>query len=425
MKTISTSAPDATSHALAEEAREVRDFIASNRSETLLRLFDFLLRQSVEGRRPKETEIAVEVFPGGPAASGIQGSQVRVGIYRLRKKLDLYYADKPGKRLVIPQGEYGFVLKLPDASSHNEKAPAEEGRMRPRHGHAARVAAAILLLANIALLWLLFRGALGFGGPADQPAFWRSFEGKTTAIAMGDYFMFISKPNDKGVEEVIQDPSIDSADTFYEYVTKTASERGSLRNEDLYAVSSDIVGSISRLWSYLKDYRLIAVASSALDPNMMKTSNIVYVGALDALNPLLKSPLFRASQFNCATTCYELVDRPSGRQFLSDSPYLLDDGIIPRRDYGYIAGFPGPSGNQVLIVSGTGDAGVTQMAGIVTDANKLEELRQRVGGNLRSFEALYQVRTMFSQSYGNLLLIARPINSDRIWETSVNNGSVP
>jgi hypothetical protein len=149
---------------------------------------------------------------------------------------------------------------------------------------------------------------------------------------------------------------------------------------------------------------------------MMKSSSIIYLGALNAISSLLSNPLFEASKFRCGETCYELIDTPSGRRFLSDSPFLLGDKIVPRRDYGYIASYPGPSGNQILILSGTGDAGATQMVNVVMDAEMVEELRRRVGGNLRSFEALYQVRTMFNRSYGSKLLIARPINSERIWD---------
>jgi hypothetical protein len=149
---------------------------------------------------------------------------------------------------------------------------------------------------------------------------------------------------------------------------------------------------------------------------MLRSSGIIYLGALDAISPLLSNPLFQASKFRCGTTCYELIDTLSGRRFLSDSPYLLDDRIVPRRDYGYVASYPGPSGNQILILSGTGDAGAAQMANVVMDAKMVEELRQRLGGNLRSFEALYQVRTMFNRSYGSRLLIARPIDSQRMWD---------
>lgn len=108
-----SSVSEVMARALAEEGRRVRSFIASNRSDTLLRLFDFLLQQSIGGRRPREAEIAEEVFQEGSSEPGHQGSRVRVGVYRLRKKLDLFYVDKPGARLTIRQGEYGLVLETP------------------------------------------------------------------------------------------------------------------------------------------------------------------------------------------------------------------------------------------------------------------------------------------------------------------------
>ena len=173
---------------------------------------------------------------------------------------------------------------------------------------------------------------------------------------------------------------------------------------------------VSHISSFLANVSSRPVTTSELNPDMLSSSGIIYLGALDAISPLLSNPLFQASKFRCGTTCYELIDTLSGRRFLSDSPYLLDDRIVPRRDYGYVASYPGPSGNQILILSGTGDAGAAQMANVVMDAKMVEELRQRLGGNLRSFEALYQVRTMFNRSYGSRLLIARPIDSQRMWD---------
>ena len=139
------------------------------------------------------------------------------------------------------------------------------------------------------------------------------------------------------------------------------------------------------------------------------------------MSSLLSNPLREASKFRCGTKCHELIDTASGRHFLSDSPYLLGDRIVPRRDYGYIASYPGPSGNQILILSGTGDAGASQMARVATNRKMVEQLRQRIGGNLRSFEALYQVRTMFNRSYGGTLLIARPIDSEAIWDQTTRD----
>jgi hypothetical protein len=418
MSSTSNSSSDATLQTLADQGRYVRSFIASNRSDTLLRLFDFLLQRSIEGQPPREMEIAEEIFGHGTADSGSLGSRARVAIYRLRKKLDLYYADKPGARLVIPQGEYGFIIQSPDAPCANEKTLAESPPRAPHFSRAMWAAASALLLANLSLAWSHFGGAIGVSDTAAGSTLWQPFAtaNEPSVVVAGDYFMFVNARNNNADEEVMQDLSIDSVDAFYEYMTTTPEARGKVRNEDLYAVSSNLLGPISRLWSYLQNSNLVAETSSGLDPDMMESSNIIYVGALDALTPLLSNPLSQASQFRCGATCYELIDKPSGRRFLSDSPYLLGERTIPRRDYGYIASYPGPSGKQILIISGTGDAGVSQMVGVVTDADRLEELRKWIGGDFASFEALYQVRTMFNQSYGSALVMARPINTDRIWD---------
>ena len=78
---------------------------ALGRSHALERLFRFLLAATLEGRTPKELEIADEVF-GRSAESIDQDASIRVHIHRLRKKLDEYYRG-PGAsqavRLVIPK----------------------------------------------------------------------------------------------------------------------------------------------------------------------------------------------------------------------------------------------------------------------------------------------------------------------------------
>jgi hypothetical protein len=414
MDSASKPAPNAVVATLESEGHKVRSFIASNRSDTLLRLFDFLLQRSIEGDRPREAEIAEEIFGVGVTTSEGQGSRVRVGIHRLRKKLDLYYADNPGPRLFIPQGEYGFVIK----SADEEIVPAVPASAVQRSIRALWLAVGMIVLINLAFAWFQLGGTAGFADRSRRSALWEPFDSKKrpTIIAIGDYFMFMSSQNHPGVEEVTQDLSIDTIDAFYEYVASTAGARENVRNMNLYAVSSDILGSIGSLWSYLGEKGLKPVASSDLDAGMLKSSNVVYVGALDALTPLLGNPLFQASKFSCSNNCYELVDKSSGKRFLSDSPYILDDMIIPRRDYGYIASYPGPSGNQIVVISGTGDAGVAQMMNVVTDPKKIQDLRKKIGGNFKSFEALFQVRTMFNQSYNSSLVLARPLNADPIWD---------
>jgi len=54
--------------ALVKEGAHVRAALASKRSDTLLRLFDFLLDQSLKGQQPNEHEIASAIFDDTPYA---------------------------------------------------------------------------------------------------------------------------------------------------------------------------------------------------------------------------------------------------------------------------------------------------------------------------------------------------------------------
>ncbi len=418
MSSLANVTDDPANLALAEEGRAVRDFIRSSRSNTLLCLFDFLLQQSLEGRRPKELDVAEEVFHESLDATSAQGSRVRVSVHRLRKKLDLYYADKPGARIVIPSGEYGLFLKssdCPDGDQGALPAPTDGGRRREI---ALWVAAIMLVLANATLAWIYFKDYINLGEQSVRSTLWRGFDKDEPAkIVVGDYFMFLSRSEDGEFDEPTQDLSIHDADGFFARASQKSGSTDRLFMEGSpYTVSVDALAAASELWPIIGTYKPNPVSASEINAEMMKSSNIIYVGALDALNPLISNPLFQASRFTCARTCYELVDKKSGRHLLSASPYLLGDNIIPRHDYSYIAGFFGPSGKRILIISGTGDAGVRQMAALAMDPRRLQQLSRRIGGNFDSFEALFQVRTMFSQNYQSLLLMAHPIDTTGIWD---------
>lgn len=414
-------------HALAEEGRAVREFIKSNRSETLLQLFDYLLKQSIDGRRPKETEIAEEVFHDSHEVASANGSRIRVGIHRLRKKLEVYYSDKTGPRIVIPHGEYCLVLDLAEGRDSGTDPSSEQTDAGGRRKHSLWLVVIAFLIVNLALTWYVFGDDPGSGKQSLRATLWKGFEGEgSTRIVFGDYFMFLSRNNESGVDEPTQDLSIYDIDGFYDRAEKDPASDANIMDGDSppvrvmegnpHTVSVDVLESISSLWPVIQTYKPAPIAASELDATMMEASNVVYVGALDGLTPLIGDPLFRISQFKCADTCYELVEKKSGRHFLSGSPYLLGDEIIPRHDYGYIASFRGPSGKRILVISGTGDAGVRQMVKLAMDPQRLQQLSRRIGGKFDSFEALYQVRTMFSQSYQSSLLLAYPLNPSGVWD---------
>ena len=76
-------------------------------------LLEFLVACSIEGRTPKELEIAMEVFGKGADFDPSQDSMVRVYAHNLRQKLDQYYATDgraDAGRLSLARGEYRVSL---------------------------------------------------------------------------------------------------------------------------------------------------------------------------------------------------------------------------------------------------------------------------------------------------------------------------
>jgi len=421
-----------TVEALREEGGRVRVALAAGRSDTLLRLFDFLLDQSLEGRQPNERDIANAIFDDTPSQARGQGQNGRVYVFRLRRKLDEYYAGKRGPRLLIPRGEYCILLSQPDPDSGERK-----GRLRPPGGGAgfrgkALLAAAVPFAAIIAWIgWIGWSGGERAAGSLAETAFWRPLaDHRPETLVIGDYFLFGEQAGPGLPTRIIRDPSISSREEFHARLVRDPPGHGNLVDLNLQFVTSNAVYAFRSIWSSLRQIRgrapddVTMISASQLDPDILKTSDVIYLGPLDGLGKLLRNPLFQASGFKIGASYRELIDKSSGRHFTADG-WIPTGNQIPRKDYGYIASLPGPSGNRILIIAGTGDAGTVQMAGLASRTGDLEQLRKRLGKKADAFEALYQVRAMYSQNYGSTLLMARPITHQSEWDTSAASQIFP
>ena len=109
---------------LRAHADRIRTAQVLGRSELMQRLFDFLVACSLEGRAPKEIELAFDVFGKDADFEVARDAMVRVYMHKLRRKLEDYYAG-PGRdesgRVTIPLGEYRLVF----AESAPEQPPEQ------------------------------------------------------------------------------------------------------------------------------------------------------------------------------------------------------------------------------------------------------------------------------------------------------------
>lgn len=406
---------------LAAEAGRVRDSGDLGRSESLVRLFDYLLTQSLTGRAPGEIEIAQEVFNKTTDFEVMLDASVRVHIHRLRRKIAEHYAKSGSSldRLSIPLGQYLMVLKStdePKIAGGPDTVASGWWTLTPRRFW---LALGVLAAINV-LAWMAFamRPPVSDGPVLNN--LWRPiFEGRRpTTIVTGDYYMFGESTDGFNVTRLVRDFSINSRKQLDAHLLLNPDRVGRYVDLDLHYLPQSIAPALHSLLPTINaaagtsGRRPIVFPMSELKPDLFKLSNVVYVGYFSGLGAL-QDPVFKASGFHIGQDYDELVDKTSGRHFRSDWG-LVEDGKPQHRDYGYIASLIGPDGNRIVIIAGTRDPAVVQMAEIATDPKQLDAIDAKSGDG--AFEAFYEVRTLGNLNLSSSLILVRPLNNDSIWK---------
>jgi hypothetical protein len=415
--------------ALLCAAAALRDELRSKRTATLSRLFEFLLARTMEGRPPTELDIANEVFSDGRVIDSAQDSTVRVYVHRLRKLAESVYADRAGPALEIRKGEYSIHLK-------EQMPPEQSGSAFPDRSRAVAGGALVkltwplcVLSAALILAFSIYFVQRSAADPLAASAFWRPIatSARPTTIVLGDQYLFAQAgpqgANPAAPPRLVWDRSIAVREDIYVYLMRNPDQAESIADLNQHYVSSSSVTALRDIRAALMAVkgehrgRTRVISSSQLTPDILKSSDIVYVGQLGGLSPLLREPLFQASGLKIGSTFDEMIDRASGKSFRSDGVVLTEERI-PRRDYGYIARLPGPSRNNIVVVAGTRDAGLLEMAELVRTAERLDAARLPAASTLHGMEALYRVRTIGSVNLGSSLILKRKLHSQGIWDKS-------
>ena len=89
------------------------------------------------------------------------------------------------------------------------------------------------------------------------------------------------------------------------------------------------------------------------------------------------------------------------------------------RDYGFISTFPGPNGNQFVIIAGTRDPGMVEAAHVLSDPaliKSLENARPDKSGSGRpAFEMLYEVAGTARTNLDAMLVHSAKLDYAQIW----------
>ena len=413
---------------LATHADRIRASEILGRSTRLLRLFDFLVECSASGKVPKEADIAIDVFRRTASFDSSQDAAVRVYVHKLRRRLEDFYTG-PGAqeqhRLVLARGEYRLVLEQVERAEPEMLAAVPmPGELPPPPPVSRRLQywlAGILgvsLLLNVLIIWSPWRG-VDAGDDLRQvrnSQVWAPImkDDLPVTIVVGDYYIFGETDDSMEVKRMVREFGINSRLELEEYAHGHPEASDHYLDLDLTYLPTSVAPALRELLPILaaRNKRVQVELMSELTPGMLTHSDIIYVGYLSGLG-MLHDIVFAGSSFSVGRTYDEIVHNKTGQHYLSQggSPWR---GDTKYKDYGYLSTFAGPSGNHVVIISGTRDVAVANTAEMAARPRALEQLA-RQAGDKKDFEALYEVYGVDHANVDSRLLITSALNTNAMW----------
>jgi hypothetical protein len=408
--------------ALIAQAEALRADARLGKSPALYRLLDYLVQASLENRSPKEIEVAAAVFGRGDNFDTMHDASVRVYAHRLRKRIDDFYAGEGVSepwRLTFPKGEYRlsvepFVAAEQVLGHGNPGAPSRAKRHWWIGGGAL-----IVILAMLALsLWLALRPDKLDRDVAAVRAtpLWTGLlsQNRPIVIALGDYYIFGEADRHGTIKRLVREFAINSRYDLDDDVMNHPELKDRYVDLDLHYYPIGVATALRDVLQIVqtpdrRDRPIRIIPASTLNPEILRISNVVYIGYVSALG-VLRNPVFNGSHYAIGDSYDELIDKRSGREFTATTGKPTNS---PQRDYGYVSAFRGPSGNSFIVIAGTRDAAVMQAADFVSHPLGAKKIAVRGGAD--ALEAMLVVDTVGDQYLAGRLLDVAPLDAAHIW----------
>lgn len=412
-------------------AERIRASEVLGRSDQLRRLFDYLVECSRTGKIPKESVIAVEVFGRGTDFDVSQDAAVRVYIHKLRRKFEEFYAEHPElgpERLTIPKGEYRLILEQPAPESALPASAAPTLARNPWRTVALGSIAALVAVAVGAGLWLRHFNGRQFAGISDNPVWTRLLhDTRPITVVLGDYYIFAETDELSQPQRFVREFSINSRSDLDQYLMEHPQMADKYMDAQLSYLPTSSAHVMADIMPLLAStHRPVRVTMmSELEPQALKSTDVVYVGYLSGLG-MLADATFSGSRFSVGSSYDELLDGKTKTRYVSQAGDRYarpqdESGPTTYREYSLIAGFEGPSGNQMLVIAGMRDVGLMQAGEALTGASSLEQLSQHLPEG--PFEALYEVTGINSTNVASRLLITSARKPVGMWSFSETTAS--
>jgi hypothetical protein len=235
-------------------------------------------------------------------------------------------------------------------------------------------------------------------------------------FVIGDYYLLgEAYPQTGHIDRLVREFFINSHEDFRDHAELNPQAMQRYRNLDLTylpAASAFALQDVVPVLGTAKPVRVVLM--SQLDANALKNSHIVYIGYISGLG-MLGDRVFAASRVTPGGSYDELVDSQTNHTYLSTAMGAASGGEF--RDYGYFSTFAGPGGNRIVVIAGTRDIGVMQVAQSLSQRAEVRELSQRAG-DAKAFETLVEVSGVGQTGLHSRSLFVSAMKAEKIWDAS-------
>jgi hypothetical protein len=329
---------------------------------------------------------------------------------------------------MLAKGEYRILVTTPDESGDSPRsAGAGDARTRFEPRGLGLAATGIVLLAvgfsaGLGLEGLGSNGRDGASVEAEvaESALWSPLldDGLPTLVVVGDYYIFGELDARGDVERLVRNFSINSSRDLDELLMYEPEVAARYLDLDLTylprGAAFALIDVLRVLYTSNKPVRVVSM--SELNVAELKSNHVLYIGYISALDKL-EDFVFASSSLSVGDTYDELRSKTTQEFYTSEAGIPASHKNY--RDYGLISTFPGPGGNQFLIVAGTRDAGLMQAGHAVSDpmfVRSIEQARPE-GDSSRTpaFEMLYEVTGFDRTNLDAMLVHTASLRYQEIW----------
>lgn len=358
-----TTAPNSGKETIEWHYNAIKESNLLGKHSKLLQLFEFLMDHR-EGLAPTEQVLANAVF-GRQDAALSDDSSVRVYMYRLRKKLDEFYAAEGryfSHRIRIPKGAYSLTFEVCE-----DKTTRKEAR-------ALRLALLPWGLCLLLVLFILFQVSITeqkAETAIPQNQLWQSLRNSTQPIVvlLGDYYL-IGQVTDTATGEhltrYVRDFRVNSASDLSLWKSRKALDFADMKAIDITYLPVSVGVALGNLLDDInslgRPVKVLNVSEASAD--IIKGNDIIYIGLISGMG-FLGSIVFDSSTLVPGMGYDELVNTINNQRYRTSEPYgRVEDYVY--KDYGYVNLLRTNDG-LVFTIAGLRDTGLKAVSEVLSE----------------------------------------------------------